>query len=377
MKFIHTSDLHIGKRVNGFSMIEDQKYILDKITDTACEENVHALIIAGDIYDRPVPSVEAVRLFDEFAVGLAEKGIEVIAVSGNHDSPDRLAFAGRLLEREKLHIGAVYEGEVKKVVLEDSSGRVAFHMLPFIKPADMAGYCGGERPAGYTEAVEAALSTCVPEEGPGARNVLVCHQFVTGAVTGGSEDITAGGIDNVDGHIFEDFDYVALGHIHRAQKVLRNEMRYSGTPLKYSLSEADHRKSVVLVEITPDNVKTDLIPVKPLRDMRRIRGTYEELTLRDNYEGTARDDYIGAVLTDEDDVPDALARLRVVYPNIMKLEYDNLRTRSAVETDGPDDDMRSEMDYFMELYEKQNGAEMTDEQKKFAEKIMEKLREDR
>ena len=375
MKFFHLSDLHLGRRIYEFSLIDDQKFILEEILSLAEKERPDAVVIAGDIYDRAVPSAEAVELFDSFLTELAGRHIPVLAISGNHDSPERIAFGADLMTPSGVFLSPVYNGYVEPVSLSDSFGAVNFYLLPFIKPANVRRFYPEEAIESYTDALRCAVEHMNVD--PSARNVLITHQFVTGGVRSDSEDITVGGTDNVDAAVFDRFDYVALGHLHGAQKIARETLRYSGTPLKYSFSEKDQTKAVTVVELgEKGSVSVSSLPLAPRRDMREIRGTYAELTLRDNYAGTNTEDYIHAVLTDENDLPNALARLRSIYPNLMKLDYDNRRTRtSAVIAAQERCRTMTEAELFAELYEKQNGQRMSAEQGAYADAVFAELRE--
>lgn len=375
MKIIHLSDLHIGKRVNEFSMIEDQEYILTRIINIIDDEKPQAVIIAGDVYDKSVPSAEAVTLFDDFLVRLAKRKLRVFVISGNHDSAERIAFGGRLISGSGIHLSPVYDGGIEGITLTDEYGEADFFMLPFVKPAHVRRYYPDEEINSYTDAIRAVISNMDITES--RRNVLITHQFVTGAQRSDSEDISVGGTDNVDVSVFDGFDYVALGHIHGPQNIGRDTVRYCGTPLKYSFSEKDHEKSVTVVEMKEKgNTEVRTVPLVPRHDLREIKGTYNELTLKANYEGTATDDYIRAILTDEEDVPDAMALLRVVYPNLMKLDYDNTRTRTAAHIEGAENvERKSEIELLGEFYEKQNGQPMSEEQLKFSADLFEKIKE--
>ncbi len=375
MKFIHLSDLHIGKRVNEFSMIEDQEYILTKTINIIDEEKPQAVIIAGDVYDKSVPSAEAVQLFDDFLVRLAARGLKVLVISGNHDSAERIAFGGRLMDSRGIHLSPVFDGCIEPITLSDEFGEADFYLLPFIKPVHVRRFYPEEDIVSYSDALRTVIYNMNITKTK--RNILVTHQFVTGASRSDSEDISVGGTDNVDASVFEDFDYVALGHIHGPQSIGRETVRYCGTLLKYSFSEKDHEKSVTVVEMKEKgNVEIRTVPLVPRHDMREIKGTYDELTLKANYEGTATDDYIHIILTDEEDVPDAVARLRTVYPNLMKLDYDNTRTRTISYIEGAEDmERKSEIELFCEFYEKQNGQPMNEEQLRFSEDLFEKIKE--
>lgn len=470
MKFIHLADLHIGKRVNAFPMLEDQRYILKQILTILREEQPDGgVILAGDIYDKAIPSAEAVELFDEFLTQLAALRLRVFIIAGNHDSPERIAFGNRLMDRSGIYLSPVYDGHVKRITCPDTASAVTLsaanavdpnagtrpvtsasvalsaanavdlnagthsvesvstsaaastcppvdvYLLPFLKPANVRRFYPEETIESYTDAMRVAIAHM--DIDPTHRNLLVTHQFVTGASRSDSEDISIGGSDNVDASVFAPFDYVALGHLHGPQQVRfqpapeedasdqdatpaasstdRSEspastventtvgpiIRYAGTPLKYSFSEARHHKSVTVVEIgekKADGVVDVCIgtrELRPLHDMREIRGSYEELTLRANYEGTATDDYIHATLTDEIEIPDAARHLQVIYPNLMKLDYDNARTRGQgserLELEQLEE--KSPLDLFSELFEKQNHKDMTEEQARYIGAQMEKI----
>ena len=320
MKLIHLSDLHLGKRVNEFSMIEDQRFILTQILRIIDEEQPRAVLLAGDIYDKSVPSAEAVALLDDFLVELAHRRLEVFVISGNHDSPERMAFGGRLMDASGVHMAPVYDGAVTPYTLNDAHGPVQIYLLPFVKPVHVRRFFPDREIDSYNDAVAVAVEAMNVDGS--VRNVLVTHQFVTGAARCDSEEVSVGGTDNVDAAVFEPFDYVALGHIHNPQQVGRETVRYCGTPLKYSFSEAGHEKSVTVVELGPKgetSIRT--APLTPLRDLVELRGTYEEVTLRDFYEaGNYRNCYVHITLTDEEDIPDAVGKLRLVYPFLMKLD---------------------------------------------------------
>ena len=373
MKLIHLSDLHIGKRVNEVSMIEDQEYILHQILRIIKDEKADAVLLCGDIYDKSIPSAEAVTLFDDFLNRLALLQVTVLAISGNHDSPERLAFGNRLMEGAGIHISPVYDGSISPLQLTDAHGTVNFWLLPFIKPAHVKRYYPDEAIESYTDACRVAVAHMGVDTRE--RNVLLTHQFVTGAVTCESEELSVGGSDNVDASVFEGFDYVALGHIHGPQNVGSNKIRYCGTPLKYSFSEANHYKSVTVVELgEKGNLELHTAALTPLHDMRVIRGSFGEVTSKSFYEGTATDDYLQVILTDEEDVPEAIGKLRVIYPNIMKLTYDNTRTRTHQMIDGAADvEQKTPLQLFGELYEQQNNQPMSEEQSRFVQELIESI----
>ncbi len=367
MKFLHLADLHLGKRVHDFSMLADQKYILDKIMKVMEEERVEGVLIAGDIYDRTVPSTEAVQLFDHFLTEIAGKGIPVFLIGGNHDCVERLSFGAKILADSRVYVAGVYQGKTEPISCEDEYGVIDIYLLPFIKPAYVrhAFPEQAEEITSYQEALAVVMKQITLNKEH--RNILVAHQFVTGAARCDSEEISVGGLDNVDASLFTDFDYVALGHIHGPQWVLKETIRYAGTLLKYSFSEVSHQKSAAIIELREKgDIRITAVPLTPLRDMRKIRGSYEELTSRSLYEKTNTEDYVSITLTDEEDIFDALGKLRVIYPNLMKLDYDNARMRNSIETgEKAAVEQKSPLTYTKELFEMQNQKEMSDKQEKY------------
>ena len=376
MKIMHLSDLHIGKKVNEYSMLQDQIYILKEILRIIDNEKVETVIIAGDVYDRSLPPNEALELFDEFLYQLSSRNVNVFVISGNHDSPERISYGGRMMTENKIFLSPVYDGNVKPISLNDDYGEVNFYLLPFIRPADIRRYFPDENIENYTDAVKVAIDNMNVDFSE--RNILVTHQFVTGAELSESEDIIVGGTDNVSGEVFDGFDYVALGHIHREQTVGKDDIRYCGTPLKYSFSEAKHIKSVTILDFKDkENIEYSKIPLTPLRDMREIRGTYDELTLKSNYENTNVDDYLHITLTDEEDIPDAIGKLRSIYPNIMKLDYDNLRTRGSGIVDAIENiESKSPFELFADLFKQQNNQDMSEEQEEIMRNLIDKIWEE-
>ena len=376
MKLIHLSDLHLGKRVGEVSMLEDQAYILDRVLDIVDGAGPDALLIAGDVYDKSVPSAEAVTLFDDFLCRLARRKLPVLVISGNHDSPERLAFGSRLMEGAGVHLSPVYDGNVKPITLTDEHGPVDFWLLPFLKPAHLRRFYPEETIDSYTDAVGAAIAHMNID--PSRRNVLLCHQFVTGAATCESEELIVGGTDNVDAAVFDGLDYVALGHLHGPQNVGSSRIRYCGTPLKYSFSEASQYKSVTVAELgEKGDLTLHTVPLTPRHDMRVIQGTFAQLTAENSDAAGEREDYLHIILTDEEDVPEALGRLRLVYPNILKLSYDNTRTRTSQSVDRAQRvAQKSPLELFEELYETQNNQPMSQEQRDFAQRLIEQLREE-
>ena len=371
MKFIHISDLHLGKRVYEFSMIEEQKNALDQVIKAVDERDVDGIFIAGDIYDKQIPSIEAVELFDSFLTQLSKRDIDIFVISGNHDSAERVCFGAELFKSKRIYISKAYEGRIEYVDMQDEYGKLRVHLIPFMKPANVRRFYPDEEITDYNSAIRVVVENM--EMAEDERNVVLVHQFITGAARSESEESSLGGMDNIEYDLFDDFDYVALGHIHKPQAMGRQQVRYSGTLVKYALDEVNQVKSITYVELkSKGEVIIDTIPVEPIHEMRRVVGTYMELTDRNNYIDTRVDDYLHVILTDEGDVPDALRKLRVIYPNILRLEYDNTRTRcrnSVIE--GEPVRRRQPIEYIEELFFEQNNADMSEEQKRIIRQIME------
>ena len=381
MRFVHLSDLHLGKRVNDFSMIEDQRFILERILEIIDKEKPQAVLIAGDVYDKPVPPAEAVRLFDEFISRLSETDAEVFVISGNHDSAERLSFGSQIMDRQGIHFAGGYDGATYCFSLEDEYGRVNFYMLPFIKPVHVRqAFTDDEKAAeiaDFTDAVGFAINKMgVNTE---ERNVLIAHQFCTGAERSESEEVSVGGLDNVDISVFTPFDYTALGHLHGPQSCGSECIRYCGSPLKYSFSETKQMKSVTVVELGDKKNEVCQINLRtpellPMRDMKVLKGSFCELTDINYYKHANKDDYMRIILVDEEDVIGALGSLRAIYPNIMRLEYDNTRTRAAeFVPDAEGNDGRTPIEIFASLYEAQNGKAMDEEQSGLIISLIEKV----
>ena len=374
MKIMHLSDLHLGKRVNEFSMIEDQTYILNEIINIIDEQKPKVIILAGDIYDKPIPPAEAVELFDDFLYKLSKRNLYVFIISGNHDSAERIAFGSRLFDKSGIYLSPVYNGKILPISVDDECGNINFYMLPFIKPVHVRRFFPDASISTYTDALNAVITDMNIDNTK--RNILITHQFVTGSSRTESEDISVGGSDNVDADIFKGFDYVALGHIHRSQCCDSEYIRYCGTPLKYSFSESKDIKSITMLDIKEKgNIKLDFIPLTPLRDMVEIKGSYNELMLKSFYENTSlTDDYVHITLTDEEDIPDVITKLRVVYKNIMKLDYDNQRTKKSSEINLINDmESKSPLELFDTFYELQNGKHLSDTQRVFLKNIIEEI----
>lgn len=370
MKFIHLADLHIGKRVNEFPMLEEQEFILSKILDIIDEEKPDAVMIAGDIYDKPVPSTDAVLCFDAFLTKLARREVTLFAIAGNHDSPERLSFGSGLFKQSHIYFAPVFKGPILPITMKDEHGPINIYLLPFVKPSQVRAKFPEETIADYNEAVNAVIKNTGIDITQ--RNILLAHQFVTGAMRSESEELSIGGLDNVNVDVFESFDYIALGHMHRPQSVGRKEVRYAGSPLKYSFSEAANKKSVSLVSIEEKgNIDIREIPLIPRRDLKEIKGFYKDIISKAFYDNLNMEDYFHITLTDEEDILDAMAKLRTQYKNLMKLDYDNIRTRSNQIIENPKGIAeKSPLELFAEFYEVQNNKPLNDEQSAFAESIM-------
>ncbi len=382
MKFMHLADLHIGKRVNEFSLMEDQRYILKQILEIADRNRPDAVLIAGDLYDRSVPPGDAVELLDEFLTQFSSRGMPVFAVSGNHDSPERLDFGARIMRRHGVTIMGSFRGAPQKTALSDGYGPVNVWLLPFLRPASVAPFFPPEETGTHEKAVRAAVAAV--EIDRSERNVLVAHQFVTAfgtqPETCDSETLSIGGADQVDASVFDAFDYVALGHLHGPQRIGRPEIRYAGSPLKYSFSEARQKKSVTFAELKEKGrVEITSEPLVPLREMREIRGPIDELEKPENAAPGARNDFIRATLTDGHAVADAAERLRAVYPNLMCIAFEAPRSGLA----GPsltaasgDISSRTPRDLFEEFYRNQNGHGLPENECAVLEKAVEAAREE-
>ena len=377
MRFFHISDLHLGKRLHEFSLIEDQQYILDEICCLTKKHSPNAVLISGDVYDKPIPTGEAVALFDSFLSRLVNLGVLVFIISGNHDSAERLSFGASLMTKSGVYISPNYSGDAEKITLTDEYGQVNVHLLPFIKPQTVRGFFE-EEVTDYTDALSAAISRINPDTSK--RNILLAHQFVTGALRTESEEISVGGTDNVNAKVFYNFDYVALGHLHSPQSCDRPQIRYSGSILKYSFSEAKDQKSITVVDLLEKGkVNIFTLPLRPIRDMTVLRGKYTEIMSRDFYlEKSYHEDYVNVVLTDEEDIIDVSAKLRTVYKNLMHVEYDNARTRGVSSlTQLADESEPSPLELFAELFRLQNNKKMSTEQEKIISGVIERLTEDR
>lgn len=375
MKLVHLGDLHLGKRVNGFSMLEDQEFILKSILEVIDDEKPDGVLVAGDVYDRSIPSEEAVNMLDEFLVSLSRRNLQVILISGNHDSADRLAFGRKFFSQSGIHISPVYEGQIAPVTLCDEYGELDVWPIPFVKPVHVRRFYPEAEVGNYTDAMRVIVEHLPIDSG--RRNVCIAHQFIVGASVCASEELSVGGTDQVSADVFAPFDYVALGHLHGPQKISKDTIRYAGSPLKYSFSEWNQKKGVTVVEIEASGSEPviTMIPLKPLRDMKKLKGSFEEVRQSGlSMEEFLRQDYYEITLTDEQDIPNGLSRLREVFPNIMTMGYDNVRTRArAGALTGENVEKKSEMELFEELYERQNGTGLNEEQRAYLGALIEEI----
>lgn len=364
MKFLHTADLHIGKKLHECSLLEDQRHILKQIYEIACENRVDAVLIAGDIYDRSVPSTEAVELLDDFLTELIKADIPVIMISGNHDSGKRVAFAERILEKQGLYIAGDYDGELKSVTLEDEEGAVTFVCMPFVKPA--AAGCGTQ-----AEAVEKMLSGCPMALSLNSRYVLLAHYFVVGEhgespeLSDSETDVNVGGLDGVPASLFSAFSYVALGHIHKPQHIGEGNVYYAGSPLKYSFGEARGEKSVNLVELSGGEVSVRRVPLKPIHEMRCIKGRLQDLISSEvlQLSKEEREDYLQVTLTDREELIDPIGTLRSFYPNVLQLLLEKNIDEAGGEYESRLNGVRkSTSELFGEFYEMLRGEALDEKQ---------------
>lgn len=377
---MHLADLHLGKRVNGFSMMEDQEYILNRILEIMEEEQPDGLLIAGDVYDKTIPPAEAVRRMDDFLTAVAAKHVPVFLISGNHDSAERVAFGHQLMQGSGIWISPVYDGTIRHHTLEDRWGEVNIYLIPFLRPSVVRSFFPDVEIEDYTDALRTIIEDLQLDTSK--RNVVLAHQFVTAAgalpETCDSEQLSVGGLDRVDGSVFSPFDYTALGHLHGPQRVGSETIRYAGSPLKYSFSELHQKKSVTVAELREKGV-TEIrqIPLQPRREMIELRGTFEEILEEARKKGELQTDYYHMILTDETDVVDALSRLREYYPNIMLLDYDNRRTHSQKEVEQLDRvEERTPGELFAALYEQQNGQEMDSDRKEYLDGLIREIWEE-
>lgn len=395
MKILHTSDWHIGKIVKEMSMLGDQRYIFNQIINIIDEEKIDAVIVAGDIYDRSVAPVEAVELLDNILNSIIiEKEIPILAIAGNHDSPERIGFGSNLLRDKGLYIEGNLEKNIRKVELKDKYGNLNFYLMPYAEPAHVRHLYEDDTIRTHEDAMIKVLEDIYEEFKENDRNILITHGYITnykeeniieeeggikergGLIVSDSErPLSIGGTDLISANIFDKFDYVALGHLHGPQKVLGDKIRYSGSPLKYSFSEVNQKKSVTIIEFEDkNNMNVYLRELKPLRDMRIIKGPLDKLLSKEVYEGTNVEDYISAVITDKGEIMDIMSKLKAVYPRVLEVkregfigdEIDKLNKAADYKD-------KSKLELFTEFYRDITGNELDEDKNQVIEKIMEKV----
>lgn len=365
MKLIHIADLHLGKKLKDFSLIEDQHYILIKMLNILDQEKPDALLIAGDVYDKAIPPLDAVNLLDDFLTEVSKRKIPVFIISGNHDSQDRISFGSRLMQNSGIYFSQKYDDDDKitPIILNDEFGQVYFYLLPFIRPYEKS----------FNESLKEIIEKMnINQTDKNIRNVLVAHQLVTGSIKSDSEDISIGTLEDVDSSVFSCFDYVALGHIHKEQKCGQEKIRYSGTPLKYSFSEVNDKKGVTVINLL-EKGKLDIsqIPLCPMRDLVEIKGNFSQITDKAFYSKYNQNDFFKIILTDEFDIPEGFGRLQKIFPNLVFLDYDNERTKALSQINSMESvEKIHPFEIFQEFYKLQNNVQMTDEQKKYANDII-------
>ena len=377
MKILHLADLHLGKRVNEMSMIEDQKYILDQIITLIKEESVGIVLLCGDIYDKSIPTIEAIHLLDEFLDQLSKMAIKVLMISGNHDSIDRLSFGKSLFTRSNLYIASQFENEIEKITVKENGITVNFYMLPFVKSAYIS-HIFQLQTDSYEECFRYLIEhTKIDEE---ETNILLSHQFVTAnkknPELSDSETSSLGGIDNIDFHIFDPFDYVALGHIHKPQAMGREMVRYAGSILKYSFSEIHmDKKATILTIDAKKEISLSFHPLKPLRDMREIECSLEEL-LKTQCEIGNQEDYMHVILTDEEQILDAIGKVRTIYPNVMQISFKNRRHMKQLESAQIKEDQISDQspaELFEQFYKMQNHIDLDEKRLQLVLSVFEEV----
>ena len=374
MRFLHTADLHLGRRLSDLPLLEDQKVLLSQIIDYAVSEDADGVIIAGDVYNKSVPGSDAMMLLDDFMTQLTEKNIAVYMISGNHDSSERISYFSQIIKKAGIYTTESFDGKLQQIHLKDEHGPLTVSMMPFIRPLQIRKFYPQQEIITYEDAVKTVLDNS--DLDTSIRNVIICHQFVTGAETSDSEEFAVGGLDCIDASIFDAFDYVALGHLHKPQKVRRESMRYAGSPMKYSLSEAGHRKSVTLVDIGEKGEEPEirLLPLESPRDVREVKGTMAEVMAMDYSE-----DYVRVTLTDEMIAPDARVSVATVFPNMIKMAVHNSRTLEEAEITGAESlENKSKMELFIDFYKMQNNdMEPEEEQMRIMEELLKELEEEK
>ena len=371
MRFLHIADLHLGKQMNDVTLLADQEFILQQIAGIAEKERADAVLIAGDVYQRSSPQAEAMALFDRFVSALAEQGRKVFIISGNHDSAQRISYFSSLIRTSGVYVTEAFDGRLQSVTVQDSEGEIVIWMLPFLRPSQVKRFLPEERIVTYQDAAEAVLRQTPIDTGK--RNILLCHQFITGCETSDSEERAVGGLDNIDAAVFDAFDYVALGHIHKPQKVGRDTLRYAGSPLKYSFSEAGHKKSAVIAELgAKGDVAVRTVPLYPLHDVRTLEGTMDELMRQDYSE-----DYLWITVHDELVPPDARVTLSTNFPNMMKFSVVNSKTKMDLDVLAAESmENKSITELFSDFYRLQNnGQDLSDAHRKIIDRVLKEMEE--
>ena len=377
MRFFHTADLHLGKKIYEQSMLEEQYHILQQILALAKEYRPDALLITGDVYDKPSPPADAISLLDDFLTACCEEALPVLLIAGNHDSPERLSFGGRIMAKHQVIPQGIFNGKPGIWQFQDDYGTVEFILLPFIKPAQARPFFPHKSIEDYSQAVAAALETLPAND---YRRVLLAHQFVTGdgdsPQRSDSETINVGGLDEVNAAVLAAFDYVALGHLHRPQSVSRPQIRYAGSPLKYSFSETDHEKSLVMVDLAAKGqTNIQCLPLTPSRDLRQLKGPLQAL-MQAPLNATERMDYIRVILTERPEHGDPLALLRSRYPNLLRLDFPALTEETdMLPEEDLDEELRDPVALFNSFYLLQHGQPLSQEQKNLFHKILQQVEE--
>ena len=383
MKILHLADLHIGKIVLEQSMLEDQKYMLNQIIEKIKEEKIEVVLISGDVYDRGVPPADAVEVLDDFLkVLIKDLKLKVCMIAGNHDSKERLNFGSKIFANDGLYICADYNGSLEKIEMEDEYGNLNIYMLPYIKPVEIRQYFEEKEITSYHDAVKQVIEK--EDINTNERNIILSHQFVTAGneepEKSDSETMFLGGTENVDVSCYKDFDYVALGHIHGPQRIGRDTARYAGTMLKYSFSEVNQKKSLTILDFKEKNdLKIELIPLKPLRDMRVIKGPIEELLKEENYMTTNREDYIKAVITNEEPVYDAIGKIKKIYPNTLRLEIENSKMMNGTEVNMTNLDRikkKDEVELFNEFFKFQHNQDLNEIQLEIMKEVANEVKKE-
>lgn len=368
MKVLHLADLHIGKRVNGFNMIEDQRFALEQILSIVKEEDIACILIAGDVYDQSVPSSEAMSIFDDFITSLTELEKDVLIIAGNHDSAERLAFASRLMQKSKVYISKVFDGEIDKIVLEDSYGPINFYLLPFLKPIHVKCFHPDLKLDDFQSAIDLVIESIDLDKSQ--RNVIISHQFIVGAERSDSEELYLGGSEAISLDTYKDFDYVALGHIHKKQAFRDGKVRYPGSLLKYSKSEANYKKAINIVDIrAKGDIEIIEKEISYLHEMREISGYFEDI-IEASKDDPRKEDYIHFNLFDQDEVFDGLARLREVYPNLMTMAYVKEKEFEDLELVSFEMKEKDPFELFNEFYEFRKNRKLDEDKSELVKEVI-------